>query len=54
MKVAYVELQLTVARLVYLFEITPERPEELKKNFDILDHSSKTGSRNLESLLIQD
>ena len=38
---AYQELYLTIARLVYLFDITPEKPEELKKNFQMLDHFSK-------------
>lgn len=42
MKVAYLELQLTIARLVYLFEITPERPEELQKNYVLLDHLSRS------------
>lgn len=41
LKVAYNELHLTIARLVYLFEITPEKPDELKENFIILDHSSE-------------
>ncbi|OAL35266.1 hypothetical protein AYO20_05520 [Fonsecaea nubica] len=39
-KLAYNELHLVIARLVYLFEITPENPEELKRNFDILDHNN--------------
>ncbi|EXJ70268.1 uncharacterized protein A1O5_06336 [Cladophialophora psammophila CBS 110553] len=38
MKMAYQELYLTVARLVYLFEMTPEKPEELEENFKLLDH----------------
>lgn len=41
LKMAYQELYLTIARLVYLFDITPEKPEELKKNFQMLDHFSK-------------
>ncbi len=38
---AFQELYLTIARLVYLFEITPEKPEELENNFEILDHFSE-------------
>ena len=41
MKVALNELHLTIARMVYLFEFTPAKPEEFKKNFEILDHQSK-------------
>lgn len=41
MKMAYQELYITIARLLYLFEITPEQPQELKSNFDILDHFSE-------------
>lgn len=37
---AYQELYLTIARLVYLFDMTPEKPEELVGNFDMLDHFS--------------
>jgi trans-cinnamate 4-monooxygenase len=29
MKMAYQELYLTIARLIYLFDLTPEKPEEL-------------------------
>ncbi|KIW29548.1 uncharacterized protein PV07_05360 [Cladophialophora immunda] len=38
MKLAYQELYLTIGRLVYLFDITPEKPEELEGNFEVLDH----------------
>jgi cytochrome P450 len=41
MKMAYQELYLTIARMVYLFDITPEKLEEFESNFDILDHFSK-------------
>lgn len=41
MKVALNELHLTIARMVYLFDLTPAKPDEFKKNFEILDHSSK-------------
>ena len=37
---AYQELYLTIATLVYLFEISPEQPQELKANFHMLDHFS--------------
>lgn len=41
MKLAYQELHLTIARLVYVLDIHPEKPDELKGNFEILDHFSK-------------
>ncbi|KIW84306.1 hypothetical protein Z517_03556 [Fonsecaea pedrosoi CBS 271.37] len=37
-KMAYQELYITIARLVYLFDITPENPAELEHNFELLDH----------------
>ncbi|OQV11270.1 hypothetical protein CLAIMM_15131 [Cladophialophora immunda] len=37
-KMAYQEIYLTIARLVYLFDMKPERPEEMAKNFELLDH----------------
>lgn len=41
MKVALNELHLTIARLIYLLEPIPEKPEEFQKNFEILDHQSE-------------
>lgn len=41
MKMALQELYLGIARTVYLFEITAEKPEEFKGNFEILDHFSE-------------
>ncbi|RVX76061.1 hypothetical protein B0A52_00418 [Exophiala mesophila] len=41
MKMALQELYLGIARTVYLFDITSEKPEELKTNFEILDHFSE-------------
>ncbi|OAP63321.1 hypothetical protein AYL99_02548 [Fonsecaea erecta] len=37
-KMAYQEIYLTIARLVYLFDMHLERPEEMEKNFELLDH----------------
>jgi cytochrome P450 len=37
-KMAYMELYLTIARMVYLFDMTPEKPNELEENFQLLDH----------------
>ncbi|KAL6241983.1 hypothetical protein RBB50_011228 [Rhinocladiella similis] len=40
MKVALNELHLTTARLIYLLEPIPEKPQEFEKNFEILDHQN--------------
>ncbi|KIY03472.1 uncharacterized protein Z520_00163 [Fonsecaea multimorphosa CBS 102226] len=40
-KMAYLEIYLTIARLAYLFDMRPERPGEMDGNFELLDHFSK-------------
>ncbi len=51
MKLAYQELYLTIGRLVFLFDITPEKPDEMKGNFEVLDHFS-TSSYDCPSLFL--
>lgn len=38
---AYQELYITIARMVYLFHIQSEDAEEMKHNFELLDHFSE-------------
>jgi cytochrome P450 len=40
-KMAYMELYLTLGRLIYLFDMKPEKPQELEGNYQMLDHFSK-------------
>lgn len=41
MKMAYQEMYITIARMVFLFDFQPENPKELESNFDFLDHFSE-------------
>lgn len=50
MKMAYQELYITIARLVYLFDITAEDSREMEQNFELLDHFSKSPTSSFHAI----